>query len=422
MQTRAHSPARSAVVSGPGSVLVQRKCRCGGRCPSCSKRRLDRKADGRTSELPVASRVVHEVIASPGHPLGERLRHELEPLFHHDFSAVRVHADSRAALSCRAVGAEAYTVGEHIAFAEGRFRPDSRDGRRLLGHELAHVVQQAGASDSHDGHRLAIMPPDAAQEREADRAAERVVRGAPIVRPITRSHARLLQREDSKTFSCGVEVTDLVKGAIKDVRSTFGGWVEDKQVESCQALSSLWSGDIAWDILEMHRQVDSDWLNGKFRPPCATSGATPACGSSVTVDGGCHFAGSANYVIYGVMCRLCADFASAAYKRHSWYEVFDRDTLRQLQIQFSESGMLGLIDLYKKWLPRVKFDSVAANIEAAKAWSKAGYYGWPGVPTPAPDRSNCKTDCPHKADYPSFTVSWYPHLNPYKRRRGVRPD
>ena len=82
--------------------------------------------------------------------------------------------------------------------------------------------------------------------------------------------------------------------------------------------------------------------------------------------------------------------------------------------------MLGLIDLYKKWLPRLQFESVAANIEAAKAWSKAGYNGWPAVPSPAPDRSNCVTDCPHKADYSSFTVSWYPYLNPYERRRGVR--
>jgi hypothetical protein len=91
-------------------------------------------------------------------------------------------------------------------------------------------------------------------------------------------------------------------------------------------------------------------------------------------------------------------------------------------MQFSESGMLGLIDLYKKWLPRLKFESVASNIEAAKAWSKAGYNGWPVVPTPAPDRSNCVTDCPNKSDYSTFTVSWYPHLNPYERRRGVRPD
>jgi hypothetical protein len=418
VQTRALRPDRPAVVGVTGPGLLRRKCHCGGRCASCSKRRLDRQAVGRTAELPVASRIVHEVVASPGRPLGERLRQELEPRFGHDFSGVRVHDDVRADASCRAVGATAYTVGEHIAFAQGRFRLGSREGRRLLAHELAHVVQQDGAPAG-VGHDLAIMPPDAAEEREADRVAERVLQGASIGRLTARSPRRQLQRADAPHFSCGVEVTDPIKGAIPDAKAAFDGWDGDEKIESCQALSSLASGDFAWDIIELHAQKEHDVLNKKFRPQCATSGATPACGSSVTVDGGCHFAGSANYVIFGVMCRLCSDFAVAAYKRHSWYEILDRDTLRNLQIQFSESGMLGLIDLYKKWLPRLSFGSVVANITAAKAWSKTGYNGWPAVPTPAPDRSNCATDCPYMADVSSFTVSWYPHLNPYRRRWGI---
>jgi hypothetical protein len=420
MQTHAYQPARPAGRTATGPVLLQRKCSCGGHCASCSKRRLDRKADGRSTRLPVASRIVSEVLASPGHAIGERLLDELEPQFHHDFSGVRVHDDARADESCRAVGAAAYTVGEHVAFASGRFRPETHEGRRLLLHELAHVVQQADAPASGDVHDLTIMAPDTAQEREADRVAERVLQGGSVGRLSARSSRRQIQRDT--TYSCGVEVTDLVKGAVSDVKKAFGGWSEDDKVDSCQALSDIRTGDIAWDIVEMHRQVDSDWLNSKFRPPCATSGATPACGSSVTVDGDCHFAGSANYVIYGAMCRLCSDFASIAFKSHSWYEIFDRDKFQQLQMQFSESGMLGLIDLYKKWLPRVKFASVAGNIEAAKAWSKAGYNGWPGVKSPPGDRSNCVTDCPHTADYSKFTVSWYPNLNAYERRRGVRPD
>jgi hypothetical protein len=372
--------------------------------------------------LPVASRIVHEVIDSPGRPLGERLRRQLEPTFGHDFSGVRVHDDARADASCRTVGAAAYTVGEHIAFAAGRFRPESREGRRLLAHELAHVVQQDGAAVAGAADDLAIMPPDAAEEREADRVAERVIQGEPIGRLIARSPRRQLQRAPGTHFSCGVEVTDLIKGAIKDAKAAFAGWGEDDQIEACQALAKLTTGDIAWDIIELHFQVKEDWLNKKFRPPCATSGANPACGSSVTVDGGCHFAGSANYVIFGVMCRLCSDFAAAAYKRTSWYHILDLDTLRQLKLQFDESGMLSLIDLYKKWVPRLKGDSAAGNIEAAKAWSKAGYNGWPTVASPAPDRSNCATDCPNKSDCASFTVSWYPKLNPYERRRGIRPD
>jgi hypothetical protein len=60
----------------------------------------------------------------------------------HDFSRVRVHHDLQAAESSRAVDAHAYTVGQHIVFGAGRYDPATREGQRLLAHELTHVVQQ----------------------------------------------------------------------------------------------------------------------------------------------------------------------------------------------------------------------------------------------------------------------------------------
>ena len=60
----------------------------------------------------------------------------------HDFSGVRVHTDARAAESAQAVGAHAYTMGRHIAFAAGQFAPGTHQGRQLLAHELTHVLQQ----------------------------------------------------------------------------------------------------------------------------------------------------------------------------------------------------------------------------------------------------------------------------------------
>jgi hypothetical protein len=62
----------------------------------------------------------------------------------HDFSNVRVHADGRAGESARLLGADAYSIGSHIVFAQGRFAPHSVSGLRLLAHELAHVVQVGG--------------------------------------------------------------------------------------------------------------------------------------------------------------------------------------------------------------------------------------------------------------------------------------
>jgi hypothetical protein len=62
--------------------------------------------------------------------------------FGHDFSAVRIHADARAGDSARAVSALAYSVGRHVVFGHGRYAPETASGRRLLAHELAHVVEQ----------------------------------------------------------------------------------------------------------------------------------------------------------------------------------------------------------------------------------------------------------------------------------------
>ena len=72
----------------------------------------------------------------------------------HDFGQVRIHTGSTAAESARAIGARAYTVGHDIVFGAGEYAPHTGTGRRLLAHELTHVVQQGGdvrASQGGDG-------------------------------------------------------------------------------------------------------------------------------------------------------------------------------------------------------------------------------------------------------------------------------
>ncbi|BAM90277.1 hypothetical protein S58_42920 [Bradyrhizobium oligotrophicum S58] len=91
----------------------------------------------------VAPPIVHDVLGSPGAPLDAATRAEMEPRFGHSFEAVRIHTDSRAAASARAVGAQAYTVGRNVVFGSGHYAPRSSSGRRLLAHELTHVTQQS---------------------------------------------------------------------------------------------------------------------------------------------------------------------------------------------------------------------------------------------------------------------------------------
>lgn len=101
-----------------------------------------------SSEGVAAPPIVHTVLrgqgAAAGHPLDAATRGFMEARFGHDFSRVRVHTDDKAAASAQAVSARAYTVGAHVVFGAGQYTPTGYAGRRLLAHELTHVVQQTG--------------------------------------------------------------------------------------------------------------------------------------------------------------------------------------------------------------------------------------------------------------------------------------
>jgi hypothetical protein len=84
--------------------------------------------------------------AAAGRPLDGGMRAFFEPRFGYDFSKVRIYSDEQAAESARSIGALAYTMGSNIAFDSGRYRPETGEGRRLLAHELTHVVQQGHAT------------------------------------------------------------------------------------------------------------------------------------------------------------------------------------------------------------------------------------------------------------------------------------
>ncbi|ABA58324.1 hypothetical protein Noc_1858 [Nitrosococcus oceani ATCC 19707] len=101
--------------------------------------RLSGEANGRTDVVPDS---VKQTLASPGKPLDSATRSLFEPRFGHDFSQVRVHTDTLAAESAKAVNAQAYTVGDHVVFGQRKYKPRSLGGLRLLAHELTHVVQQ----------------------------------------------------------------------------------------------------------------------------------------------------------------------------------------------------------------------------------------------------------------------------------------
>ncbi|GAA4609864.1 hypothetical protein BJY16_007546 [Actinoplanes octamycinicus] len=107
-----------------------------------------------------------------GAALDDAVRAPMEAAFGADFGAVRVHTGGAADRLSRALGAHAFTTGRDIFFRAGGYEPDTTAGRRLLAHELTHVVQQSAAVAAGE---LSVSDPDDEFEREADQVADRIV-------------------------------------------------------------------------------------------------------------------------------------------------------------------------------------------------------------------------------------------------------
>ncbi|MEH1778478.1 MAG: DUF4157 domain-containing protein [Nostoc sp.] len=116
-----------------------------------------------------ASTSVDHVLSSPGRPLEPSLQQDMGQRFGQDFSSVRVHTGAAAERSAREVNANAYTVGHNIVFGAGRYATGTHEGRRLIAHELTHVVQQE-FSPFKPSCVEGISPSDSEYEREAGSA------------------------------------------------------------------------------------------------------------------------------------------------------------------------------------------------------------------------------------------------------------
>lgn len=123
------------------------------------------------SEVPS---IVYDVLRSTGKPLAARTHAYMEARFGHDFSQVRIHADAKAANSARLINAQAYTVGTNVVFGAGRYAPETREGKRLMAHELTHVAQQQNTPGILQG-KLRIGSPTDCAELASDAVARAVM-------------------------------------------------------------------------------------------------------------------------------------------------------------------------------------------------------------------------------------------------------
>jgi len=92
---------------------------------------------------PAIAHAIHS-IKGTGKPFPDSERAFFEPRFGADFSNVRVHTDNHAVRTAQSINARAFTLGHDVVFGAGQYSPDTHSGRKLLAHELTHVLQQNG--------------------------------------------------------------------------------------------------------------------------------------------------------------------------------------------------------------------------------------------------------------------------------------
>lgn len=189
------SPVGVATLVPRGAI--QRTCACGsGGGEGCS-------CDAGVA-LPWVQRKAHDAGAAParslaatalsgqgsGHPLDAASRAFMETRFGRDLGGVRIHTDAAAARSARMLNAHAFTVGNDVYFAQGRYDPATPSGRTLLAHELTHTIQQGGGTGGSVALRSAtISHPQDASEREAEHTSERISADTAVGAVVSGDHS-----------------------------------------------------------------------------------------------------------------------------------------------------------------------------------------------------------------------------------------
>jgi hypothetical protein len=194
------------IVIGTGAPRISRKC------AACEEEEnLQAKPVAASLLVPTSIAAdVHHLLRTPGQPLDPGTRQFFEPRFGRGFADVRIHADEVAQSSARQLGAHAYAIGSDIAFAAGRYAPHSAEGRRLLAHELTHVVQQSGNAST-TGRTVVRRQPDDSHSHASPGLGAGVRAQVPYEKWSPQIEAQYRQRGDA-----------LRANAIRDCRELGG--------------------------------------------------------------------------------------------------------------------------------------------------------------------------------------------------------
>lgn len=210
-----------------------------------------------------AEAAVSRASGGSGAALPTRIQRQFEQSLGTDLSAVRVHTGAESAAAASAVGAKAYTVGNDIHFADGRYQPDDPFGLHLLAHEVAHTAQQSGGAQRRQ-HKLEVSAPQDAAEHEADRAADAMVRGeaASVSGAAAGAIARSPRTDWTKprereAWETGPELPQPIYQSIAGMVSPVDGFVTMPWAEAPDVNPSAdWSGISASDRGRCFSELD----------------------------------------------------------------------------------------------------------------------------------------------------------------------
>ncbi len=207
-------------------LRLQPACPCGGSCPQCQRAPGHPLFERLQTKLVQSSDVKNdtptltnpETLRAAGQPLDSGLRAFMESRFGQDFGQVRVHTDGAAVHSARTMNSRAYTIGDHIVFDAGEYVPGLPAGRKIIAHELTHVLQQRIGGDRGEA------PDSPAMEYEAERAAWVVRLGGGRV---TVSHAaRLGVALLPRSFRSSLDYSTLSPSEIEIEIHEIRQWLE----------------------------------------------------------------------------------------------------------------------------------------------------------------------------------------------------
>jgi len=215
--------------------VIQRKCECGDKCEKCEgkdhaaevEKKLQRKGEAAS---PVADEAPTAMGGSgEGAPLDAETRSFMESRFERDFSDVRVHTDARAAEAAKSIKAQAFTTGRDVYFGTGQYTPGTDAGRRLLAHELTHVVQQSSGAVAPGAAKLVIDTPGDPLEQEADRAVDAITNGRPPM-ILGQSSSALIHRKEGEAEPPAGATFEIPPEKGKDAEALYKSVLAQKKV------------------------------------------------------------------------------------------------------------------------------------------------------------------------------------------------